>query len=155
MIKSIVIDASVVAKWLFSDEQDPNSDLLKEDFANKNISISVPILIFYEINNLLRSAILSDRINQKQAEDLYEGFLGLDFVVYSSKDLLRNTLKRAVEVNISSYDAAYIALAQYLKVPFFTADEKLVKKVKEKGVKFLKDYQGILRLADARSGLRP
>ena len=46
----------------------------------------------------------------------------------------------AMKYDISSYDASYVALAEYLKKPFFTADDKLLKKVKSKFVFGLSDY---------------
>lgn len=43
---------------------------------------------------------------------------------------MENALKRAVSLNISSYDAAYLTLAEYLHIPLITADQKLVDKAK-------------------------
>lgn len=66
--------------------------------------------------------------------------LQLDFTVYSSVALLKEALRLAIVLDITSYDASYIALAEYLKVPVFTADEKLVKKASSNLVKGLLDY---------------
>ncbi|KKS12063.1 hypothetical protein A2617_04710 [Candidatus Daviesbacteria bacterium RIFOXYD1_FULL_41_10] len=140
MNKSIIIDASVVAKWLLPDEENLTANIIKKEFAKRDISISVPIFIFYEVNNLLKSAILSGRLDVKEAINLYEAFLDIDFIVYFSKQLLKSTLKEAVDLNISSYDASYIALAECLQIPFFTADEKLVKKAANKLVRSVEDY---------------
>lgn len=141
MNKSILIDASVVAKWLLPDEEDLIADSIKEDFAKRIIAISVPAFIFYEINNLLKSAVLSGRINAKDAIRLYGDFLDFEFTVYWSRQLLKAALEKALEFNISSYDAGYVVLAEYLQVPFYTADEKLVKKASSKLVKPLENYQ--------------
>lgn len=140
MNKSTVIDASVVAKWLLPDEEDLTADAVKEDFAKRIIAISVPAFIFYEINNLLKSAVLSGRINAKDATRLYGNFLDFEFSVYWSRQLLKAALEKALEFNISSYDASYVALAEYLQVPFYTADAKLVKKVSGKLVRLLENY---------------
>lgn len=138
--KSIVIDASVIAKWLLPDEQDFTAKLIKDEFAKRAISICIPALIFYEVNNLLKSAVLSKRVKSKEAAQVYEAFLDLDFYVYWSKQLLKNTLKLAVKLNISSYDAAYMALAENLQIPFYTADKRLVGQVSDKLVKSLECY---------------
>jgi len=138
--KSIIIDASVIAKWLLPDEEDFVANIIKEDFASRAISVSVPVFIFYEVNNLLKSAVLSGRLDAKRAVSLYEAFLDFDFIICSSKPLLKATLRKAVELNISSYDASYVALAESLQIPFFTADEKLVKKASNSLVKVLDDY---------------
>lgn len=139
MNKSIVIDASVVAKWLLPDEENSAADLIKRDFA-KGVSVSVPIFIFYEVNNLLKSAVLSGRLNSKSALTLYEAFLDFRFTVYLSKKLFKSALRKALELNISSYDASYVVLAENLQIPFYTADEKLVKKASVDLVRKLEDY---------------
>lgn len=131
MIKAVIIDASIVAKWLLEDEKESvQASLIKNDFLQNKISIQVPIFIYYEVNNLLKSAVLSKRVSPKKAIKAYSGFLDLSFVTHSSKELLTATLKQAFEMNISSYDASYVALAEYLQIPFYTADLKLLKKLK-------------------------
>lgn len=139
---SVIIDSSVVGKWFFPSEEDSKSAFkIKDDFSHKQINISVPVLIYYEINNLLKTAIKSLRVDQKKAKLAYQGFLNLNFTVYSAKELLKLTLEKAVRLDISSYDASYIALAEVLDVPFYTADERLVLKAKDKLVKDLKEYR--------------
>ncbi|MDP3733360.1 MAG: type II toxin-antitoxin system VapC family toxin [Candidatus Daviesbacteria bacterium] len=141
MAETIVIDASVVAKWLLPDEQDSAAaDRIKEDLIERTLLIAVPVFIFYEVNNLLKSAALSKRIDPKKAAEAYEGCLNLELSVYSSKETLKHVLDKAFELDISSYDASYVALAEYLQVTFYTADEKLVKKSKSKWVKNLEEY---------------
>lgn len=145
MTKTIVIDASVVAKWLLPDEQDnAAADRIKEDLAERTLLIAVPVFIFYEVNNLLKSAALSSRVDPQKAAAAYEGFLNLELSVYSSKEILKNTLEQAFKLDVSSYDASYIALAEYLQIPFYTADEKLIKKSRSKWVKNLEEYLGNL-----------
>lgn len=141
MGKSIIIDASLVGKWLLSDEQDLQTNLIKDDFKSQNISICVPIFLFYEVNNLLKSAVLSGRISKREAQELYEGFLDLDFIVYWSKDLLKNTLQKAIDLDVSSYDASYVALAEHLQIPLYTSDQKLLLKTKSNLIRDLKDYE--------------
>ena len=141
MTGSIIIDASITAKWLLPDEQgNTTADRIKKDLIEKVIKVSVPIFIFYEVNNLLKSATLSHRINPAKAKRAYEGFLDLDFNIHSSKALLKLTLEKAFELDISSYDASYVALSEYLQIPFFTADTKLIKKAGSKLVLDLKAY---------------
>lgn len=140
MKKTIIIDASVVAKWLLPDENNLIADIIKKAFANREIAVAIPSLIFYEINNLLKSAVLSKRISAKDSVDFYESFLNLNFTILWSKELLKNTLQKALDLNISSYDASYVALAEYLNIPFYTADEKLVEKIGSRLVLPIKVY---------------
>ncbi|OGY25979.1 MAG: hypothetical protein A2Z24_02575 [Candidatus Woykebacteria bacterium RBG_16_44_10] len=138
---NIIVDASVVAKWFLADEEDASFALeIKQDFLLQKISISAPLFIFYEVNNLLKSAARSVRIDERGAREAYEGFLDLNFLVYSSKNLLKATLAVALDYNISSYDASYVALSEYLEVPLFTTDKKLLEKVESRFVRDLTSY---------------
>ena len=137
---NLVLDSSAVAKWFFPEEQSNVALKIREDFLTKKITISAPTLIFYEVNNILKTAVKSLRIEKEKAINAYGGFLNLGIIVYSTKDLLENTLDEAVNLDISSYDASYIVLANYLKAPLFTADQRLLRKAESRFVKNLKTY---------------
>lgn len=136
----IIIDSSVIAKWYLPDEPSEPAFRIKQDFIDKKTSLAAPLLIYYEVNNILRSAAKSFRVNKKEADKAYRAFLELDFKAHHSKELLNDALQKAIELDISSYDASYVALAEYLEVPFYTTDEKLIKKADNKLVKNLEGY---------------
>ena len=137
----VIIDASVVAKWFFPDESGTSSALrLKEDFVKRELSIAVPLLIYYEVGNLLKTAIKALRIDRNKAFKAYEGFFELDFAVYSEKQLMKFALTKAEELDISVYDSSYITLAQYLQIPFYTGDETLLRKAKSEFMKHIEEY---------------
>lgn len=139
--QSIILDSSVIAKWFFHDEEDNEKALLiKDQFARKKISIAAPLVIFYENNNLLKTAVKAFRIDEKLGLNAYKAFLQLDFILYSSEELLLKALEIALKYNISSYDASYLALAEYLQVKFLTANKKLLNKASGKFIGDLKDY---------------
>lgn len=138
---NIILDASVIAKWFLQEENHSEVALeINNDFTKGKVLISIPSIIYYELANLLRSAYRSSRITQKQAQYFYEEFLELDLVEYSSDDLKKEALKKALKFDISTYDAQYVVLAEHLKLPFFTADQKLSQKISSKFLKPLSDY---------------
>ena len=59
---------------------------------------------------------------------------GLDLEPIASSDFLNPSLDLALAQSISAYDACYVAMATWLAVPFVTADEKLIRKLKGSGV---------------------
>ena len=136
----IILDSSVIAKWFFPEESGQLALKIKDDFTANVTSISAPLLLYWEINNLLKTATKRSRITAKSAVSVYEAFLKLNFIVYSSEELMAKTLKIAIRFDISSYDASYVALAEYLQKPFFTADQKLLSKVISNFVFDLKSY---------------
>ena len=139
---NIILDCSVIAKWFFPSEENSEIALkIRDLFLAKEISISVPLLIYYEVNNLIRTAIKNLRINKTLAKEAYKGFLELNFVTYSSKELMEIALEKAISLDVSSYNASYLALAEYLKIPFITADQKLIDKSKSDLIQNLKSFE--------------
>lgn len=139
--KTIIVDCSVIAKWFLPDEPSEQAFRIKQDFTNKLILLAEPLLIYYEVNNIIRSASLQLRVNKKEADEAYNAFLELNFVVYHSKQLLERALQKAISLDISSYDASYVALAEYLRIPLYTSDQKLLLKTKNNLIRDLKDYK--------------
>lgn len=135
----IILDSSVIAKWFFPSEEDSDAALrIRDLFLSKELTISVPVLIYYEINNLIRTAIKSLRMREDLAKEAYQGFLELDLITYSSQELMKIALEKAISLDISSYDASYLALAENLGIPLLTADQKLIDKAKSNLIHNLK-----------------
>ena len=66
----------------------------------------------------------------------------VDFIAYSSRELFTNTLEKSIDLDISFYDASYLALAEYLNVTFITSDQKLIDKAKTNLIQSLKSFGG-------------
>lgn len=137
---SIIIDSSVAIKWYLPDESDNNALKMRSDFADGNILISVPTLFFYEVSNILRTSTESLRLIRQKSIQAYQDLLELNFVSYANKELFKAALERGLQLDLTAYDASYVVLAENLQVPFYTADEKLVKKASADLVKKLEDY---------------
>lgn len=129
-MNSLVIDASVVLKWYIPDEEMECADRIKRDFLDKRIRLLAPSIIHYEINNVVLNAVRSKRLSVNKAALALKDFYFSDIGFHSSPSLLLSTFGLAKKYNISSYDASYVALSQSAKVPFYTADAKLLGKVK-------------------------
>ena len=89
---------------------------------------------------MLKSAVKSSRVDSGHVEVVFKDFLEYGLVGYFTSDLQKDALALSIKLDISSYDASYIALAEHLKKPFFTADKKLLAKVKSKFIFDLKSY---------------
>ena len=137
---ALILDSSVIAKWFFPEENNSIALAIKDKFLSNSVSIVIPLLLFYEINNILKTSAQSFRIDAKEALEVYKAFLKLNFIVYSSEILMVKTLENALKFNISSYDASYVALAEYLQIYFLTADQKLLNKVSSKFIADLNDF---------------
>lgn len=125
----IVLDASVVIKWILDDELQSAAALAyrKQHFEGTN-RIAVPELLFYEIANILATK------TPLTAEEAIEGFqfiLGSELDGYSlGPEEFSTAIRLAKKFKLSLYDGSYIALASVLESEFITADSRLVSKTK-------------------------
>jgi len=136
----IIIDSSVAIKWYLPDETDDKALKIQDGFRSKSILIAVPILFFYEVGNILKTTSKSLRINNEDALVVFKSLLELDFISYSSKELFKTALEKSINLDISYYDASYIALAEYLQIPFYTSDQKLLQRTNSILIKNLKSF---------------
>lgn len=132
----IVVDASVVIKWINRDEQD--SDLayqLLYRHLKKLEEIIVPRLLFYEVANTLATKSKTSKETIKKGLNL---LLSSSLIIYpeQDKDLIEaSTL--AKDYRTSVYDMLYAVIAKKKKTRLITADKRFLEKTKFKFVKLL------------------
>jgi len=124
----IVLDASVVLKWVLRDEEGATRALeLRERHLAGAETIAVPELLFYEVGNAM---VWSRRLSEEESGASWEGLCSVALDVYSlrSQGMLR-AMALARTAGLSVYDATYVALAERLECDMVTADAKLARKL--------------------------
>ena len=133
----IVLDASVVLKLFLEEEYTDLVELLLEKFQENNFKIYVPQIFFFEIVNVLKT---KSATSSKDVVKVINNIFKLNFISQKAdQKLLLKANYYAQKYNLSIYDASYVALAKILGVNLITTDNKLVKKINLKFVKFLGD----------------
>lgn len=135
-MKQVVADASFCGAWILADESSENADQLLVQLANGAVELIVPCLWHYEMNNLLRSALRRNRLLE---EDIWDALETLERVPLTHEDLpgapaRKRILHLVIQFDLSSYDAAYLELADRLKIPLLTSDTKLKAAAKKLGL---------------------
>lgn len=126
----IVLDNSVLLKWFVRDEEYRKEALsLLKKFTQKEIRFLVPELILYEAVNAFNSFVKAGRISRQSANRYLKKLSDLNFTIVDFSQLMQLSLRYAHKYDISVYDASYLAIAKTQKLPFYTADEKLLNKV--------------------------
>lgn len=125
----IVLDASVVLKWVFDDESDGDrAALLKDAHVSGHETVAAPDLLFYEIGNVLATKTRLSEAAIAEAFSLLWEF-GLERFDLGS-DEFQGSLALSRRYKITLYDAAYVELSRRLKCTFVTADKRLYEKIK-------------------------
>ncbi len=132
-MKQIVADASFCGAWVLADESSGAAESLLARIISGSEQLVVPALWHYEMLNLLRSAVRRKRLAK---EDLDLTVEALERVPMTLEDLpgapaRRRILHLAMQFDLSSYDAAYLELADRFKIALQTNDAKLAAAAKQ------------------------
>ena len=134
----IVLDTNVVAKLFLKEEWSEVAVAIKSAHIQNEVEAVVPSLLKYE----LISALKSKGFKKEEIKEALEVIRDYAFSIVELNDFVFNKVADfAEDYNISAYDAAYVALAHHMGIVFYTADDKLLLKVKKLNfVKHLKAF---------------
>lgn len=138
MNNAIVIDASVSMGWILKEKEDiPAIKELVDDLSLGNVIAIAPTIWLYEILNGLRMAVVRHRLDKITAKKKIPDILQTAPGLFEFPPLAENAFQISAKYGLSVYDASYLALAQYKRYNFYTGDQNLYEKVKNK-LKFVK-----------------
>lgn len=142
IVKTFVIDASVVLAWLLPDEMyKPPANRILTSFGQKTIDLVAPTILLYEILNGITASLLRKRIDTLFSEKLLFSYQSLEILLKEPDE--KHILEVSAETSLSSHDSAYISLALQKNKPLITADKKLYNTIKKnigKNVIWIEDF---------------
>lgn len=137
----LVIDSSVIIKWLSKDNENHLDfvDKILEDAQNDRVVLIAPELAKYEIGNVL---LYSKKLTSKQGKIALTQFYNLPIkFVSESEELAKQTYDLAFSLEVTYYDASFISLAKQYNATLVTDNIKDQGKASEVKVISLKDYK--------------
>lgn len=122
---TLVIDASMTLSWYFDDEQSAHGDAILEHVGASRAF--VPGIWPLEIANSLRSGLRRKRLTLDYRDAVIEKLRALPIVVDpdTADAAWSRTLRLSDALGLTVYDAAYLELAQRLRLPLATLDAQL------------------------------
>jgi predicted nucleic acid-binding protein len=122
----IVVDASVVVKWLLVEPHTPKArDLYRDSLAAAD-PIAAPRLLPFEIANVLRQRMRRTGMPLADARQLMAQFFGFTISLVEPPDLYDRALELAeIRALPAAYDAHYLALAEHHGCTLWTDDQRL------------------------------
>jgi predicted nucleic acid-binding protein len=137
----MIVDASVILRAFFPDEEQERAQALIRDHVIGHLQLEAPDLLLYEVANAVVQARRRGRVTDEQAEDIMSSFeaLGISLKPVSWQQMF----PIAMRFDRSAYDAAYLALAVVGDVPLITGDARMFNAVHEHlpQVHWIGDYQ--------------
>lgn len=137
----VVADASVIVKWFVEEENSDKALMLRDKYIEGEIRIAAPELMPLEVLNALYYKRLFSRDEMREISEALEAY---SFTLYPLRgEYAEKTVEVAFENDVTVYDASYIALAVVKNTHVYTADEKLVKRLKGEYSKYVKCIRDI------------
>ncbi|HEY5004829.1 MAG TPA: type II toxin-antitoxin system VapC family toxin [Ktedonobacteraceae bacterium] len=132
MKEVVVVDTSIVIKWVLSEPDTHVAETLLIDWSIKKFTILAPTLLAYEIANVLYQNVRRDNITVKRAREAFTEILNTGLILDSLQ--ISNIGNRSIELSEqfglpATYDAHYLALAERENCDLWTADTRLWKAV--------------------------
>lgn len=125
MAAKIVVDTSVLIKWIKTKDEDLVNEArrLLTDIERRPLEVHVPALLLYEVGNIL---LLKTDLDAAGLNDALSNLEALPFTVAPpATPLLKRAARLGKELSLTFYDASFLALAVELDCPFITADRSL------------------------------
>ena len=116
----IVLDTSAAVDWLL---QTPAGQRIEQRIYAHQDTLHSVHLINVEFVQVLRRLVREGTLTPKRAEEAIEDMAALRITRYAPVLLLQRIWR--LRQNLSAYDAAYVALAEKMRAPLITRDQRI------------------------------
>lgn len=136
----MIIDASVLLRAYFPDESQFRAQAIIREHVAGRVPLKAPGLLPYEIKNAVWQAERRGRITGAQAGEIVDSMIGLDIEIINQG--WEDFLGLARRFDNSTYDAAYIHLAERFGESLITGDKRLFNSVQchRQDILWIEDY---------------
>ncbi len=122
----VCVDANIAVMIVAPETMRPLALALWQSWLSEQREIVAPRLFDYEITSALLRKYLRDILTLEEARSAVQTVLDMQVTLLDPPDLPEQAFDLAVRLRRpAAYDAHYLALAQQLQCPFWTADERL------------------------------
>jgi predicted nucleic acid-binding protein len=134
-----IYDVSFIISLIIPDER--NAKLIKAQNAiEEDEEIYTSQIMWYEVTNAFMNMIRRKRYDYEEFSHFFKMLKGFDFITdfETGIDYSKKLLSLCNEYNLTSYDAAYLELAERKNAVLCTLDEDLINAAKKHGVNVIK-----------------
>ena len=122
----VVVDASIVVKWLITEEDSPIALAALKSWRSEGTRLSAPYFMLAEVTNVLHRHVKGGGLSLAVAFGLLDYLMTLEIELHETPRLHHRALELASQLNQgAAYDSHYLALAETLDCELWTADQRL------------------------------
>jgi predicted nucleic acid-binding protein len=121
-----VVDASIAIKWIVEETGTAAALVLRQAGH-----IIVPELLLAECANILWKKVRRRELSKEEAILAARLLQRADMEIVSTRSLLESATSIAIDLDHPAYDCVYIALAAACGCRFVTADDRLLRKLRQ------------------------
>ena len=122
----VVVDASLVVKWLVTEDLSDKALALLASWNAESVRMAAPSLIRFEVANVIHRKIARGNIGPTSAIEHMTRLLALPIELRDMPELHARAIELAGELRQgAAYDTHYLALAEILECDMWTADGRL------------------------------
>jgi predicted nucleic acid-binding protein len=118
----VVVDTSTVVKWYIPEQHHEQARALRDDFLNGKHDLCAPALMPFEAVNALNYSGHYDGERLREAANSLDNY-GIELVSFGSVGPIAEITNT---VDVTAYDAVYVALAVERDATAYTADGDLL-----------------------------
>ena len=129
--RAVVVDASLVAMWVLSEQYSPAALALASHWARLELQVIAPPFMMAEVSSALYKRVRRGELSLEQGLEALEIALGFGVRTEGEVALSRRALELASRFDRPTpYDAHYLALAELHSCEVWTGDERLYNAVR-------------------------
>ena len=138
VVPAVVLDASVTAAWLLPDEASEASQKVYVRLRRGSLVLHAPELWLWECGNIIAGGVKRSRITPDDALltwSVLDAIRARVEMTSPAPAQARAALVIALDHGLSIYDAAYLWLAQSLRLPLLSTDRSLARAARASSVR--------------------
>lgn len=130
-ISRTVIDTSFLLKLFLPEEKSDLAHQLWNSWIDDSVEVSAPTLLMFEAASVIRNKVYRRVVKEDDAAEIIERIKRMDMTLVYTDDLFDAAWEIGVRLKSAAlYDCFYLALADLLDAPLWTADKRLYQEVK-------------------------
>lgn len=125
-MNTLVVDASIVVKWVVEEDSTPEALVLRQ-----KARLIAPDLLVAECANILWKKVQKGELLKAEAIVAARLLQGAELELLPMRSLFEAATRMSIEIDHPAYDCVYLVLALQRKCQFVTADERLLHKLRQ------------------------